>query len=39
MAETICYYCGQAIGYDRGFYDDEGRLVHSACLAEIIERR
>jgi len=39
MAETVCHYCGKPIGYDRGFYDHEHQLVHSACLEEMIERR
>jgi hypothetical protein len=39
MAETICSYCEQAIGYDRGFYMlDEKKIVHSSCHEDAIEK-
>jgi hypothetical protein len=38
MAETICHYCGKAIGYDRGFYIlEEKIMIHSACHETAIE--
>ena len=38
MAETICEYCGESIGYDRGFYYSHIKgFVHSACHEDAIE--
>mgnify|MGYP001558674181 CR=1 FL=1 len=38
IAETICHYCSEPIGYNRGFYrEDDKRYVHAVCLEEHIE--
>lgn len=36
MAAVICRLCGEPVGYERRFYDDEGRLVHGACLEDSV---
>ena len=39
MSVTMCFYCKQPIGWDRGFYRlDSGILVHSACHIDAIEK-
>ena len=37
MAEAICRYCGQPIGYERGFYREHHELVHSSCVEDSVE--
>ncbi len=34
MAETVCTYCGESIGYNRGFFrvGDDDRLAHESCV-------
>lgn len=43
MAERICPYCSEPIGYERGFYISGGErgesYAHSVCLEEAIERK
>ena len=35
MAESICRLCGDAIGYDTRFYEeDPGGYVHALCYEE-----
>ena len=34
MAETACGICEKPIGYDTGFYNDEGKLVHAYCFED-----
>lgn len=36
MAETICRFCDEPIGYDRGLTrePEDERFVHSSCLFE-----
>jgi hypothetical protein len=38
MAETICHYCNESIGYDTRFYSSGEDLVHAACLEEFVEQ-
>lgn len=42
MAESVCKYCEQIIGYERGFYNlanhgDIPVLVHSACHLQALD--
>lgn len=38
MAESICPYCGQPIGYERLFYRlDNTELAHADCVEERTE--
>ena len=37
MAQAVCHYCEEPIGYDRGFYQSDGALVHSSCFEDAIE--
>lgn len=35
MADTRCFYCGEAIGYEQSFYQQsKNELFHSACLED-----
>jgi hypothetical protein len=34
MAQTICGICSEPIGYETGFYIDEGNLVHAYCFED-----
>ena len=45
MAKVVCHYCGEPIGYDRGFYSvgtigvtDHTKLVHASCEIEAVEQ-
>lgn len=38
MAQVVCHYCEEPIGYERGFYKSDGDLVHSSCLEDAIEK-
>lgn len=40
MAEGLCRYCNQPIGYETGFFADErhrGELVHANCELKAYE--
>jgi len=37
MAEVICHYCNEPIGYERGFYYEHHTLVHSSCAEDSVE--
>ena len=37
MAATACQRCGRPIGYEVGFYQLDGRLVHARCEEEAAE--
>lgn len=38
MAAEVCHYCGETIGYERGFFKTDEGLVHSACLHEAVDQ-
>jgi hypothetical protein len=37
IAETICRFCVNAIGFNNRFYNDNG-YVHASCLEDAVER-
>lgn len=44
MAEAVCEFCGEPIGYDCGFYNrakhgEPQRLAHAGCLENDVEMR
>ncbi len=37
IAETLCRFCANPIGFNRRFYNDNG-YVHASCLEDAIEQ-
>ena len=37
IARSICRYCDQSIGYERGFFKSGNGYVHSFCHIDAIE--
>ncbi len=38
MAASVCRFCKQIVGYERGFYcEQDGSFVHSSCLEDAID--
>ncbi len=37
IAETLCRFCANPIGFNRRFYNDNG-YVHASCLEDAVEQ-
>jgi len=37
IAETLCRFCANPIGFNRRFYNDNG-YVHASCLEDALEQ-